>query len=176
MASWKIGTAIRDLPGRLPPDNVPRDVELSHFPARAGSTLLNLTQRKLTSSALWLDMCAKTHHLKTHSKDVAGAWRNSKQIYDIKASSARLIRLQGTSWVQVSHSFKVKHQQLTGRGSGIVGFTLDENSKEWRVFMLTTVLEYYEGHGNPDIPMNATDGELRTYITRWALVSGADTD
>ena len=182
MQPWSPGTPIRDLPGRLPPDNIPSNIELSPFPDLSHGILSNssaLTPAVLAPWALWLDMLAKTGAVRTRSRteDIVSVWRGSRRVQDVRVDPlARVVRLAGASWVMVDWTFRVKIEggKLVGVGSGVVGFTLDEigaqgekiggkgagEGGKWRVWLLTTVLECFEDCGNPDMPIVKENGEL----------------
>lgn len=145
------GTPIQDLPGKLPPNNIPKDVDLQPFPDRASRALTDLREEHLADSTLWMDMLAKTGKVRTRSKGIVRAWNSSERLYDIRTRSARVVRSIDTSWVAVDYTFKVKHGNLVGLGSGVVAFSLEDT---WRIWMITTLLESYEGHGNPDRPIS----------------------
>lgn len=168
---WSPGTPIQDLPGALPPDTVPAAVDLAPFPARAVAALSSLQNEGLVEYALWLDMQAKADGLRTHSnskrtRGIVEAWAASRALFDVKARpSASVVRLVGSSWVVVNVTFKVRRGRLVGVGSGFVGFTLEMDEErqkeggggrdlggEWKVWLITTVLENFEGWGHPDRP------------------------
>lgn len=150
MKSWVPGTPIKDLPGKLPPDNIAQNVELEPFPSRAFTALSALDSNMLTEWALWLDMVAKTGKVRTSSEHIVKVWSSTPQLQDIQVQPATVVRLVGASWVTVDYTFKIRHGRLVGNGSGIVVFTPEQG--KWKVWMITTVLENYEGHGNPDLP------------------------
>ncbi|ETN44799.1 uncharacterized protein HMPREF1541_09674 [Cyphellophora europaea CBS 101466] len=148
MQAWAPGTSIRDLPGKLPPDNIPNNVNLQLFSSLASNALTTLRPDMLTDWALWLDLLAKTHKVQTHSKQIAQTWSDTLPLRDLRIGRTRTVRLLRSSWVAVDYAFRVRHGSLSGNGSGMVGFTLEEG--QWRIWMISTVLENYEGHGNPD--------------------------
>lgn len=142
-----------DIPGELPQAVVPEDTDLAEVADIAVKKLNQLSSNSLTDKAIWRDFFTFTDTIRTlNSRDlVYGAL---KELVARKHSSP--FRLSGTAprpipfgWVDLDILFEVQHGTLTGTGAGIVS-VLQSPDGEWRIWMLRTWLECFEGHGHPD--------------------------
>jgi thioredoxin reductase len=172
-------TKFDDLPGNLPEDRVPHDldpqslVDLSQFVKRA---LEDLRADVLVADALWRDLLAMTGRVQTLSgaSNIPQNWsQNSTERHptDISANDARVSRVApGSSWVDVPFTFSTKQNRgLAGRCSGTASLIPDNDGK-WKMWVLTTVLENFEGHGSPDIP------QLKKDTTNGHSINGAQSN
>jgi hypothetical protein len=71
-----------------------------------------------------------------------------------KAGEARLSRpTPNSSWIDVPFTFVTKQEGgLTGNCSGAISLVPSQEGTGWRVWMLRTLLENFEGYGHPDDP------------------------
>jgi hypothetical protein len=149
--------SFNDLPGALPGDVVPSDLQLDQFESLAKEVLANFVEGNLTDDALWRDFFALTGRVRTFygSQSISREWKSltaNWPLGSIETQPARVSRLtQNSSWVDVVFTFSVKQKgELVGECFGIVSFVPD--GEEWKVWMLRTMLENFSGHGHPDDP------------------------
>jgi hypothetical protein len=110
-------TKFDDLPGNLPEDRVPHDldpqslVDLSQFVKRA---LEDLRADVLVADALWRDLLAMTGRVQTWSgaSNIPQNWSQhstERHPTDISVNDARVSRVApGSSWVDVPFTFSTK--------------------------------------------------------------------
>lgn len=147
-----------DVPGELPDDRIPTDVDLSVLPKVVGKYLPDLQEENLTQYGIWRDWLSMTDTYRTiySSRSIVEAWKElsrKKKPSDFQLGDAIVRRLApGTSWVDVPFTFRTEDSNgLVGPCSGTAALTLDD-SGNWKIWTLRTMLEYLEGHGNPDTP------------------------
>ncbi|KIX02726.1 uncharacterized protein Z518_08668 [Rhinocladiella mackenziei CBS 650.93] len=162
---WRPGVPIKNLPGNLPPDQIPHDVDLQHISSLARQAFENLSEEWLVEDALWYDMMTLTPHIRTHfsQPQILDLWKQqtaARRPRDFQVSSTpRVARLaQGTSWLSIGFTFRISDDNLVGNCSGTLAFVPAprvSNGNSWKIWMLSTVLENYSGYGHPDIPLKA---------------------
>jgi len=147
-----------DIPGKLPKAVVPKDVDLLTLSHNTLTKLPHITPDDLASEAVWRDYLSFSGSLRTFNSAVGvlDAWTvysNKVEPYDFKLTqdSQKVVRLGATiSWVDIGFSCKTR-QSLHRNIAGIVSLIPDGNRADgWRIWMLRTWLENYEGHGHPD--------------------------
>lgn len=145
------------LPGQLPPDLVPEDVDLNRVAELALELWGNLNSDSLTEDVLWRDWMSLTGQTRTicGKPAVLAVWAatcSDKQAKNVIVKGKRTMRpCPNTSWVSVSISFETEQANgLKGSHSGTIALLPSGN--EWKVWMLITILESFEGLGNPDNP------------------------
>lgn len=154
--------SFEEVPGELPGDGVPEDVDLSIFPNLAKEVLESLGNgtEKLSEDALWRDFFAVTGRLRTFngSGQIISQWSSctAKQaLNEWKMNEARVSRLTPTSsWIDVTFTFVIDQEGGAGLKRncfGILSF-VPAAERKWKVWMLRTMLENFEGFGHPDDP------------------------
>lgn len=147
-----------DLPGALPSDRVPQDVDLERIQQFAQEHLQNLEPSAFTEDALWRDWLALTGRVRTfHSPHrIIETWNRyaaSRHPVNIQTKPARISRpVESSSFVTVPYTFTT-HQDdgLIGHCSGSISLVPDADGK-WKIWVLVTILQNFEGLGNPDVP------------------------
>ena len=138
-----------DVPGSLPEDRVPQDVDVESVRAQALAALQsgNNTTDKFTDDAIWRDLLCMTGRAATLSgrSHVSKTWTKlaaRQRPTDIQALEARVSRpAHGTSWVDVPFTFRVQPDDgLPGSCSGNVSLVPGSNGR-WEIWKLTTMLE-----------------------------------
>ncbi|OAG42701.1 hypothetical protein AYO21_02984 [Fonsecaea monophora] len=158
------GHDLDKLPGSLPSRLVPGDVDVDTVQQVAQQTLQNLDATALLGpAALWRDWLALTGQVRTFSgsERIAEVWNaqvKAHRVADIKTAAGRITNpVPTSSWVDIPFTFVVKLED-EGGGGGLVGnctgtasLVPDEDGK-WKIWMLVTILDNFEGHGHPDVP------------------------
>lgn len=157
-----------DVPGSLPTGHtVPEDVDLAHLSQIIVARLPNLQADDFTEDALWRDILAFTNTWRTLSsaETIACAFAHLSTVKKPSnfapdttvCGPATILRLGSTvSWVDIPFTFSTD-DALRAKNAGIVSVVPDEHHQAgWRIWMLRTWLENYEGHGNPDEPAPAS--------------------
>jgi hypothetical protein len=150
-----------DVPGSLPTNRIPQDFDLKTipFPDLAENVLSNLCGSAVDEDALWRDHLSMTGQIRTFSgaERIKEKWAlccREKLPGVFKAGEARLSRpTPNSSWIDVPFTFVTKQEGgLTGNCSGAISLVPSQEGTGWRVWMLRTLLENFEGYGHPDDP------------------------
>ena len=154
------GAETKDIPGQLPPDDVTDEVDLDEVANLALGYLKDLKVECLTQTALWRDWLSLTGLPQTYcgNKAIFETWRKAvshKEIQDLEIRSKRILRpCHGSSWVSVTLSFcTVQDNGLKGFHTANVGLIPESN--DWRIWVVVTILESFEGQPHPDEPQMA---------------------
>ncbi|GAB7340488.1 hypothetical protein MBLNU457_6912t1 [Dothideomycetes sp. NU457] len=147
-----------NIPGKLPEAVIPGDVDVSALAEETLERLPHLGPDDLSQGALWRDYLSFSGSLRTFSSEagVLDAWKkccNHVEPYDFQLmpESQKVMRLgEKISWVDIGFTCKTR-QPLEGNVAGYVSLIPAKQSKnKWRIWMLRTWLENFEGHGHPD--------------------------
>jgi hypothetical protein len=150
-----------DVPGALPVDEIPEDFDLSTVPFQdlAEFVLNNLFESHVDDSGLWRDFLCMTGQVRTFSgseriKEEWARYSQEREPRDFKAAGRRISRpTPDSSWVDVSFTFTTRQcGELIGNCSGIISFVPSKDNAGWKIWMLRTVLENFNGYGHPDDP------------------------
>ena len=150
-----------DIPGGLPADNISKEFDISTVPFNdiAEGVLDKLSESDIDDSALWRDHFALVGAVRTfyggeRIKTQWSSYSRERLPHSFKAGGAMVLRpTPDSSWVDVSFTFLTTQRGgLVGNGSGTVSLIPSENSQGWKLWMLKTVLENFEGFGSPDDP------------------------
>ncbi|KAN0108040.1 flavin-containing monooxygenase [Hyaloscypha variabilis] len=150
-----------DVPGSLPTDRIPLDFDprTTPFPDIAEKALNNLSETPTENDCLWRDFLCMTGKIRTFagSEKIRKEWAAYSQERvprDFKAAKATISRpTPDSSWVDVPFTFVTSQEgELIGNCSGFISFIPDDDGSGWKVWMLRTMLENFEGCGHPDDP------------------------
>ena len=151
-----------DIPGELPEGAVPDDIDKTQIAHQAVKLLNSFQESDLHPCVTWRDILALTGYVRTFF----GAREVSETIHALSKQTARSdFRLKtgehaeprtaksgpDCSWLDVDVRFTTNHGSLQANGMGTVSVIPDQQGK-WRIWMLRTWLENFEGNGNPDQP------------------------
>ncbi|KIW37385.1 uncharacterized protein PV06_10429 [Exophiala oligosperma] len=157
----KPGYNLDSLPGTLPARLVPNDSDMEMLEELAQKILEdgNLDPNTLQGTALWRDHLALTGQIRTFDGDkkIVEAWNNQAESLspsNFKTKPAYIAKpVPGSSWIEVPFTFTTHpNNGLLGNCTGAASFILDEDGN-WKIWMLVTLLDNFEGHGHPDIPL-----------------------
>ncbi|KAI9679692.1 MAG: hypothetical protein M1822_007298 [Bathelium mastoideum] len=164
------------IPGSLPQATVPMDADIEEAADIAINLLNEWASDHLADQIVWRDFLALTGTYRTFFS-IATVFSIFQQLGLAKSrSSVRLtdrkprvsVSLEDSAWVDIDFDFTTQEGQLVGCCSGTVSILQDQQGT-WRIWMLRTWLECFDGHGNPDIPKpaeqlytGATDREAAT--------------
>ncbi|KAL5329774.1 hypothetical protein ACEPPN_003292 [Leptodophora sp. 'Broadleaf-Isolate-01'] len=150
-----------DIPGALPSDGIPKDFDLStvSFSDIAERVLSNLSEGDIDGSALWRDHFSLTGAVRTffggaRIKKQWASYAQERHPHSFRAGGAMVVRpTLDSSWIDLPFTFLTSQRgELVGNCSGTISFIPSEGGQGWKVWMLKTLLENFEGHGNPDDP------------------------
>jgi hypothetical protein len=150
-----------DVPGSLPSDGIRPHLDLSTIPfsGLAESILNNLSGSAIDDDALWRDFLSMTGKIRTFfgSENIKEEWASYCQERlprDFKAAGPSISRpTPNSSWIDVSFTFVTSQEGgLVGNCSGTISFVPGEDGAGWKVWMLRTMLECFQGCGHPDDP------------------------
>jgi hypothetical protein len=142
-----------DIPGELPKTVIPENVDLGKVADVALERLNKLAPDSLTDGVLWRDFLSFTDSIRTlHSRNTV--YGTLKELSTLKSASPFQLGTKEPhkvpfGWIDVEIFFSVQHGTLNGSGAGIVSMLHDKDG-EWRIWMLRTWLESFEGHGHAD--------------------------
>src|ERR1700712_5370799 len=102
--------AFDDVPGSLPPDDIPPGFDLSttSFPDLAETVLKNLPASCLDANCLWRDFLCMAGQIRTFSgseriKEEWGSYSHERVPRNLKAAGARVSRpTPNSSWIDVT--------------------------------------------------------------------------
>ena len=144
------------IPGKLPPDCVPEDVDTASCGVFVQHALSNLSVSDVTEDVLWRDLFCITGSVNTVSgASVIPRWRQGylrRKQRDFIPGDPKVVRaVPGHSWVDVPFTFKAEPTVgMTAECSGSA--FLVPHAHSWRIWVLITILEQFSGLANPDIP------------------------
>lgn len=143
------------IPGSLPLDTLPEEPDLKGPADTVAKYLKSPSSSLLAKDALWRDALVLTDMLRTISgpSQIADAWQEllaQRELQDVQIGPTAVQRLApGTAWIDVSFTFSTSgHLTRTGAGAASV---VTDDAGNWRIWMLRTWLEAFDGHGNPDL-------------------------
>lgn len=145
-----------DIAGSLPADCVSKEIDLSPLPQVAKTALETLDPARFTDDLLWRDSLCMTGSIRTFSgkQQVLNTWAKLSKTkrpsnFDTKgATEARFS--PDSSAVAVPYTFQTQQDDgLVGICSGSA-FLVRDKSGDWKVWMIATMLEHFQGLGDPD--------------------------
>ena len=156
------GHSPADLPGDLPPDLVTADINPDSLKTTAVDLLQTLNKDALIEGAFWKDWVALTGRTRTTQgrDNILDLWKQAtsrKQISHIKATAARIVRpCPDTSWITVTVTFTTTYpSNLSATNTANICLTPTSPGK-YQIWLLTTILESFTSHPNPDTPPSPT--------------------
>ncbi|KAH7354847.1 hypothetical protein BKA65DRAFT_497134 [Rhexocercosporidium sp. MPI-PUGE-AT-0058] len=162
-----------DIPGSLPSDDIPKDFNIStvHFSELAERVLDKLLESDVDDSALWRDHFSMAGAVRTffggaRIKEQWEFYGRERHPHSFKAGGAMVVRpTPYSSWIDVPFTFITSQRgELIGNCSGTISFLPSKGGQGWKVWMLKTVLENFEGYGHPDNPSPIfQESEIPTY-------------
>jgi hypothetical protein len=150
-----------DVPGSLPSNGIPPHLDLNTIPFSdlAEYVLNNLWGSAIDDVALWRDFLSMTGKIRTFfgSESIKEEWASYSQERsprDFKAAGPSISRpTPNSSWIDVPFTFATTQEGgLLGNCSGTISFVPSEDGAGWKVWMLRTMLESFQGCGHPDDP------------------------
>lgn len=145
-----------DVPGEIIEGSIPDNADHLKVAHDSVDALNNLRKEHLTSNVVWRDLVSFTDTYRTFVSvdtvfDIFVELCKEKERSKVTLSDAppHVVSCGPSSWLDFSIDFTVQHGNLTGKCAGIVSVTVDA-SKQWKIWMIRTWLEHYEGHGHPD--------------------------
>lgn len=142
-----------DIPGELPEGSVPEGTDYSHVADNAIKQLNNLSPEHFTNNAIWRDLLSLTHNLRTFNSretvcSTLQALLQEKKVLRFERTSSSP-RFSGFNWMDVDFTFAAQHKDIRASAAGILS-CLQCPDGVWRIWMLRTWLEHFEGYGHPD--------------------------
>lgn len=144
---------IGDLPGTLPPDTLPLDLDLDAIKENTMKLLTEPGRKSFVEDVLWRDFVALTGSIRTlFSNDIVfNAWTTSSarlQMHALETDECVVQRLApATAWVDVNFTFETRGS-LPAKCAGTA--SLIQTEGYWRIWMLRTWLEKFKSYHHPD--------------------------
>ena len=145
-----------DIPGSLPEGSVSKDADQAKVAQTTIESLNDLQKGDLASNIIWRDLLSFTDTFRTfYSVETVFntlqklSQQRKRSNFTLSGTAPRLSVFGPSSWLDIDVSFSVQTGDLTGRCAGIISISSDSDG-QWKVWMLRTWLEHFEGHGNPD--------------------------
>jgi hypothetical protein len=148
---------ITDLQGSLPTASIPDNIDHAQVAKTCVQCLSSLKPEDLAEDALWRDLLALTGTLRTFSspKRIIDAWTELSGLrqpasFIVIPDSSRIKRFgPKISFIAARFSFATESQPAA-RCSGLIRLVPGQDG-QWKIWVLSTILEEIEGFGNPDV-------------------------
>jgi cation diffusion facilitator CzcD-associated flavoprotein CzcO len=148
---------IADLPGSFPAVSIPDNVDHVEVASTCVEYLSSLKPEHLIEDALWRDLLALTGTLRTfsNSKSIVEAWTELSSLrqptkFSIVPESSRVTRFgPKTAFIAARFSFSTESPPAAGC-SGLIRLVPGQDG-QWKIWILTTILEEVSAFGNPDV-------------------------
>jgi Lycopene cyclase protein len=151
--------SIKQLPGNLPTTIIPDDVDSQSVAQNCLKGLFNKTPSCFTPDAFWRDLLALSDNFRTFHgiRKIQQAWSDLYARHTPIESTFELRKCSivkaGANWIETEFTF------LTADSPKRTCFSLArivrDESSSWKIWMLCTMLQEVEGHGNPDVLKSA---------------------
>jgi Lycopene cyclase protein len=156
MATFIPRYPVTELQGSLPnTSSVPEDVESSKISISCLRQLFVGNTTCLVPEAYWRDILAFTDNMRTfyHADTISNAWPELTQRHKPDENSIHIKKSSVTrnvfmAWIESTFEFNAGADPRR-ICSGLARFVIDE-SGVWRVWSVSTMLEFFDGLGNPD--------------------------
>ena len=152
-------TKFDDIAGELPRGCVPDNTNLVLIAEDALIMINSLKENNLMSNAIWRDILSLTGNYRTFYSAATvycmlSSLSEQKNRSTLRLKAGKEPRIgfggKGCSWVDIDIVFRAQHGSLTADCMGTISVIPDHNGK-WRIWMLRTWLECFDGYGHPDI-------------------------
>lgn len=148
---------IADLQGSLPTASIPDNIDHAQVANTCVQYLSSLKPEDLAEDALWRDLLALTGTLRTFSspKRIIDAWTELSSLrqpasFTVIPGSSRIKRFgPKISFIAARFSFATVSRPAA-RCSGLIRLVPGQDG-QWKIWVLSTILEEIEGFGNPDV-------------------------
>ena len=154
---------LSDLPGDLPHTPLPESVDEKVTTENILKDLFSDDPTCFAEDAFWRDMLALTDNMRTFygSETIKRAWSDCYKLHKPAGSSVEIklshVTILGPmQWIQVHFTFDTDESPVR-RCFGNMRIVYNE-SKEWKVWVLGTMLEEIDGFGHPDKLSPAASG------------------
>ena len=160
-------TNFDDIPGELPQGHVPQDADLSFIAQNAVVKLNNLQPSHLVANVIWRDLLCLTGFYRTfysapkvYNTLSKLSQQKKRSIFRLKEGRQPRLAHGGKecSWVDVDILFTAQHENLAENCMGTVSVIPDADGT-WKIWMLRTWLECFDGRGHPDVLDPASGNE-----------------
>ena len=145
-----------DIPGELPEGSVPKDADYATIAQNTIQSLNDLQNEHLASNVIWRDFLSFTDTYRTFYSPASVlntlqklSQARKRSNFVLNSTVPRLSVFGPSGWLDIDINFSVQAGDLTANCAGIVSVSPDP-SGQWKIWMLRTWLEHFEGHGNPD--------------------------
>jgi len=147
---------IKQLPGNLPTTLIPEDVDSQSIAENCLKCLHSNTPSCFTPDAFWRDLLALSDNFRTFHgiQKIQQAWSDLYTLHTPIESTVELrkcfvVKLGPVNWIETEFTF------LTTDSPKRICFGLArivrDRSNSWKIWVLCTMLQEVEGHGNPDV-------------------------
>lgn len=140
------------IPGSLPHCSLPDDLNIPEIEKLATDKLNHLERSDLAPDAIWRDLLTFTGTYRTfygeHVYSTIQRLREQKHCspFRLLGNASRPAR---HGWLDVDVAFETQVGSAKALGAGTVSMLKNDDGR-WRIWMLRTWMENFEGHGHPD--------------------------
>lgn len=145
-----------DIPGGLPEGSVPKNADFASVAKITLELLKDFQKQHLARNAIWRDFLSFTDTFRTfYSIDTVFntfqklSQERKRSAFTLSDTAPRLFTVGESSWLDVDINFSLQDGELIGQCAGVVSVSPDP-AGQWKIWMMRTWLEHYEGHGHPD--------------------------
>jgi hypothetical protein len=165
-----VAVPIETLSGQLPQAQVPEDIDASDVAASMVDGLEALRIDALADDAFWRDSYTLTGTVRTFlgAETVLQAWKETSALhrptyFKLTPNTSRIMRHSAEiSWVQAHFTFQTTACSPLKDCSGFLSLVPGAQTGTWKIWMVRTILENFQGHANPDVlnsrPSNSVNG------------------
>lgn len=159
-------SVLATLPGSLPTQPIPADTNAPSVAKTFAPFLNGLKPKHFVDDAIWRDHFALTGSLRSFysSNSIITAWQETSSQRSIgpimlDSASATVIRHPtGPAWINCKFSFEGQHPLKTSCIGFVSLVPVDDNSGQWKIWVLRTILQNLDGQ--PDVDQLQPAGGL----------------
>lgn len=138
---------------------IPDDVDHEAVVARISGRMTNLDTSDFTTEAQWRDIVGLTGSIRTIQgpRSIVEVWtklssaQNATDFGPIAGSSS-VIRFGSVAWIEARIAYRIPAKgSLPGRKCSAILRIVPDSSREWKIWIMVTILEQLDGCGNVDL-------------------------
>ncbi|KEF60991.1 uncharacterized protein A1O9_02555 [Exophiala aquamarina CBS 119918] len=172
-------SALRTTLSRNPiPDDVDHEAVVAHICGR----LTNLDTSDFTTEAQWRDIVGLTGSIRTIQgpQNIVEVWTKLSSAqnatdFDPIAGSTSAIRFGSVAWIEARIDFRIPTKgSLPGRKCSGILRIVPNSSREWKIWIMVTILEQLDGCGSVDVLVQLSPEESLRQRAENGADSGVD--
>ena len=145
-----------EVPGEITTGTVSKETDYDQIAELSVRWMSDLSKDHLAPNAIWRDFLSFTDTFRTFysPEHVFNTFHKlsdarKRTTFETSGKPTRPAESGEASWLNVPLTFTIRDQDLIGHCGAIVSVTQDADGR-WKIWMIRTWLENYEGFGHPD--------------------------